>query len=940
MILHLLILSLIVNTSPEDQIREGLLQGTLPRPASPTQLEDGAIGILDVGQLAAVTTNWGVLVPTPMDFMPALHWPRNAPDQHQYSFGNFVFVAQNGNVATIHNWLAEFTSDWSPVRVHSGNVTNPDGWPFLAASDDPRTWPNGQWPGPYRIDPQTGQEVPGEFTSDRDLYAVYNDRNNPLGPIGVEIHQLAYSYGRTYAEDILIYRLILFNTTADTLHDLYFGVKGYNLVDFDFEDLIFFKDANPWDEDTTRNFVYWVDADGTPQDPWVSNGPLGLAILRTPYNLGVTTFHWYKRTVDPMADSTLWPVIITDTTSPAINPEFYFHGGINPQIDRTPPDEPERYIALVATGPFDLPPGDSVELAIAYLAGTDTLDLFENAATVFKMEQFEFQGPKAPPPPHIVTLPGDGYVKIVWSRSPSETTPDPFTGEFDFEGYRIYRSSDFGQTWGDPITDATGAVVGYKPLAIFDLKDDIYGPDPVNPYFDRGNDTGLEYTFIDSSVLNGLTYWYMVTAYDKGDPENLLPAMESPFGVPSDPHVDSVIPGPPPRNWNPGQILGDTLLTPIQGISTAKVAVSVVDPAAVTGDTYQVVFDTLQDTLRFSVLALHRLDSLRLGPLPIPDTLPLYGLPIFDGLRLFLQNVLEGPSPPQWVVYQETPSTFIWFTADSGRGPTFYRGTGTFLIQVNYTDSVLAQAVKPHSFSEDYPYEPVDTTFRLPFQAYYVDFVTGDTIPVDRVYLMEFRFLFPGSPPAGLSPPGWDWVPGGAAWTPSDNYRFTMSDQIGLVKYEITGSDTLDSTVVFIRTENGPEDAIPPSEGDIIQVVLNRPLSPEVVYEFATQPPTETQGWDLSQIKVVPNPLVVVSGMEKREGEAVLMFTHLPTRCTIRIYNLAGEHIVTLHHTNGLSYEYWDLRNKHGLQVAYGLYVYVVEAPDGSTYTGKFAIIR
>jgi hypothetical protein len=70
------------------------------------------------------------------------------------------------------------------------------------------------------------------------------------------------------------------------------------------------------------------------------------------------------------------------------------------------------------------------------------------------------------------------------------------------------------------------------------------------------------------------------------------------------------------------------------------------------------------------------------------------------------------------------------------------------------------------------------------------------------------------------------------------------------------------------------------------------------------------------------------------------MFTQLPQQCQIQIYNIAGEHITTIVHNNDLSYEYWNLRTKHGLEVAYGLYVFVVTSENATKAKGKFAIVK
>ena len=37
--------------------------------------------------------------------------------------------------------------------------------------------------------------------------------------------------------------------------------------------------------------------------------------------------------------------------------------------------------------------------------------------------------------------------------------------------------------------------------------------------FWRGDDTGLQHSFVDSTVQNGVRYYYAVVSYDMGDPK-------------------------------------------------------------------------------------------------------------------------------------------------------------------------------------------------------------------------------------------------------------------------------------------------------------------------------------------------------------------------------------------------------------------------------------
>jgi len=91
---------------------------------------------------------------------------------------------------------------------------------------------------------------------------------------------------------------------------------------------------------------------------------------------------------------------------------------------------------------------------------------------------------------------------------------------------------------------------------------------------------------------------------------------------------------------------------------------------------------------------------------------------------------------------------------------------------------------------------------------------------------------------------------------------------------------------------------------------------------------------------VVPNPYILHSKFETTPYDRRLMFTNLPQNCEIQIYNVAGEHIKTITHNNGLGYEYWDLRTKYGLEVAYGMYIYVVKTDNEAKAKGKFVIIK
>ena len=60
----------------------------------------------------------------------------------------------------------------------------------------------------------------------------------------------------------------------------------------------------------------------------------------------------------------------------------------------------------------------------------------------------------------------------------------------------------------------------YKTLAIFDLDNEYsgaYAMDDPLLYYDMGSNSGLKYSYVDESLINGYEYYYSVSAYDHQD---------------------------------------------------------------------------------------------------------------------------------------------------------------------------------------------------------------------------------------------------------------------------------------------------------------------------------------------------------------------------------------------------------------------------------------
>jgi len=159
------------------------------------------------------------------------------------------------------------------------------------------------------------------------------------------------------------------------------------------------------------------------------------------------------------------------------------------------------------------------------------------------------------------------------------------------------------------------------------------------------------------------------------------------------------------------------------------------------------------------------------------------------------------------------------------------------------------------------------------------------------------------------------------------------------VKYEFVDENVLDGFTyqyAILAYSAGSEEA------DGLQPLQNARTSGPNVVTAIPQAPVAASKSDLDLIKVVPNPYQVINPQETAPRERMLKFTHLPPECTIRIFNITGELIVTLRHDSRdpiPSEKQWNLRTYENREVAPGLYLYHIDSPYG-VKTGKIVIIK
>ena len=99
-------------------------------------------------------------------------------------------------------------------------------------------------------------------------------------------------------------------------------------------------------------------------------------------------------------------------------------------------------------------------------------------------------------------------------------------------------------------------------------------------------------------------------------------------------------------------------------------------------------------------------------------------------------------------------------------------------------------------------------------------------------------------------------------------------------------------------------------------------------------------------VGVFPNPYRAGSHFDDRLGEIEtgrkIWFTNLPERCTIKVFNLAGDLVKTLSHDDPFQgMEAWDILSNAPRAISSGLYIFVVEdLSSGDIQRGKLVIIK
>lgn len=885
-------------------------------------IRDRAGGTHNASNIGLFFENRGKLYPRRITQGPSGEFPINSGKHYIYRINPMVGIP--GNVVQ-----GRYTDneEWEAVA----GFQNPE-LSQIAFSDKPQTWdPINGWP----VKDAEGNPV---FLSDQDSYCAYNDSNNTIRILGIQIDQIGYTYGVRFAQNIIFFKYIISNNSQEDYDSLYFSLYS----DIDIGNIS--GGAPEYGDDKIdfikeKNFVYFYDADDfSPEWPNGEVGMMGIAFLKTPevngVQLGITDMHYNLYFDDRDIDTVQYGIMSSSPTlyNSSLGSQ-YFHLGNNTSLNycdpATIPASGLDIVANLSSGPYSLGRGEKLEFYTAIIAGDDLNDLFYSLDQAYRILDFNFEISKPPATPTLYSYAGNNEVTLYWNDI-AEYSFDNFSGEYDFEGYRIYRSLNKGVSW-ELLTD-------------FDKVNDI------------GLDRGLQYSYTDRNVVNGVEYWYSITSYDRGDEQ--LESLESPKGSnPDAVNLNSVIPvsaalGRTPVTSGAAEHIGS-------GLSNYILVPDPVDDESLTDNSYEVFFNYTSRTDRGKLKT-----QVEVNIVDSSKTIPhQYGIAfktdrIFDIFDLTTGDVLKEDN------------TYI---------PRAYPG-----VRYSANGSVIP-GIEFRVYDPN-PIAPLDSlpvkNDRIVF-GYSINSVMNGVDTVLRNRPFDIGKLQSTEDGIILKLTAPDVLNNISRVGGTDNFEvdFTVDDEtqvisaLFLISVTARGFDNgnegfvsllirQDTTEISIDSLknldffifNGIRGVVkfpvnnPPSPGNAFSITTVKPVQPNILdrYKFTINGPVinrESIKKNLNKIRVVPNPYVVSSlyepefGELRREPLRQIQFINLPSECTIYIFTIDADLVKTIYHSSTTGTAVWDLRAEGNREIAPGVYIYVVKTPD-SEYMERFAVIK
>ncbi|MGC9512240.1 MAG: hypothetical protein ACP5D8_01230 [Fidelibacterota bacterium] len=645
---------------------------------------------------------------------------------------------------------------------------------------------------------------------------------------------------------------------------------------------------------------------------------------------------------------------------------------------------------IYGAGYFPIRKGQTERFSLGLVYGNDEAELYKNKQVAQQIYDENYNFTRPPETPTVKVVPGDEQVTLYWDDL-AEYSLDPWLG-YDFEGYRIYRATVEGFNDINTITNAYGNKQFYKPMAQFDLVNNIKGNYVGDLNISGGisfylgdDDNGLEgnegitHSWTDTTVENGKMYVYAVVSYDRGGSHLGIPPAEcskravysgSSWNLGT--NVVVIRPGGYVSGYEPGHVSGTVAH---QGTATGNVRVDVIHSAMLPeswgGETRELEIrfvDTSNDLYdnngNWFETPADSADDLNGNQYPDdgePDyndldpaealtrvTTGWYLIDITTSLPDTLVPLQEQVMLPQSLLPEigtamnTTGLSTLWQPATAYRLPSNELG-----LEILFdNDWVIEPDVEKSGWNgaTTVPVEirQASNGYRNGDAFVLMTGVSGQSVAYDvypaSVTDFNVSLLNTGSP-----------YPLKYAYDDQAPSGLSEDDKIIILRQ-------LDNGIEYPTWEISFSGDISTVSSDEYTFYFKRPFTNEDIFHFSVQGPLvheEQAEESIDRVKVVPNPYYAAASWEFRgsaaaasslvgRGDRRIAFINVPQNATIRIYTVRGDLVQVLKQDGGISDRiFWDLRSKDEIEIAYGVYIFQVSVPfSNKTYTGKFAVIK
>ncbi len=430
-----------------------------------------------------------------------------------------------------------------------------------------------------------------------------------------------------------------------------------------------------------------------------------------------------------------------------------------------------------------------------------------------------------------------------------------------------------------------------------------------------GQETGLNYVYVDEDVVNGKKYYYCVTSYSRELPYYGIPSMESGktgtkyWAIPMETPADLKKPG--------------LRLERIKGMGDVRFEAFVANPLDMPEETLLLVFQTSPtETTKiesWSIIGkesgdtiVDRCTDFDFKALP-PTKGIVFRLAACRVCKIDTEKVID-------TVYSHWSKSVGWkFNYDLKNVDKYYPLHEYEIRFVGDTWSEKDTRGNPCFFTV------WDVTDDKPAYFWFYNKIQPEILNpnLDAIYIYADSSIF------------------------TDNYP---NNWVICLKWD----------TVKGATPAGEEYPPLPDSGTVFYLYTLNRLTPSTQFILVpTKFGIKKESYSLDSVRVVPNPYFVKASWDESVEKRKIWFQGLPSECTIRIFNAAGLLIKTIEHKeqtirplSGASPEElrqedrgpgahaWDLRTDDGFEAPSGLYIYLITTPDGKRKVGKFAIIK